>query len=118
PIGGAGERRHRHGRVHTRTKTWPPSITPVFAHRLPGEGIWKRTGPLVGGRPPVLVTTFRTETDYPRIVAYVAWFDHTRTALAFYPGRYEPPNAPVRGPMSIPYDQRWRLFATFNGRFT
>ena len=66
----------------------------------------------------MLVTTFRTELAYPRIVAYVAWFDHTRTALAFYPGRYEPPSAPVRGPMSVPYDQRWRLHATFNGGFT
>ena len=80
--------------------------------------IWKPTGPPIDGRPPVLVTTFRTELDYPRIVAYVAWFDHTRTALAFYPGRYEPPNAPVRGPMSVPYGQRWRLLATFNGGFT
>jgi hypothetical protein len=65
----------------------------------------------------VLVTTFRTERDYPRIVAYVAWFDHTRTSVAWYPGRYEPPNAPVRGPMSVPFDQRWRLYATFNGGF-
>ena len=70
---------------------WPPPIKPVFAHPLPGEGMWKRTGPLVNGRPPVLVTTFRTELDNPGIVAYVAWFDHTRTALAYYPGRYEPP---------------------------
>lgn len=101
-----------------RATPWPPSIKPVFAHPLPGEGVWKRTGPLVDGRPPVLVTTFRTERAYPRIVAYLAWFDHTRTALAFYPGRYEPPNAPVRGPMSVPHDQRWRLFATFNGGFT
>jgi hypothetical protein len=101
-----------------RVSTWPPRITPVFSHRLPGEGVWKPTGPLVRGRPPVLVTTFRTELAYPRIVAYVAWFDHTRTALAFYPGRYEPPNAPVRGPMSVPSDQRWRLLATFNGGFT
>ena len=38
-------------------------------------------------------------------------------SVAFYPGRYEPPNAPVRGPMSVPYDQRWRLLATFNGGF-
>jgi hypothetical protein len=97
---------------------WPPRIKPVFAHPLPGEGVWARTGPLIDGRPGVLVTTFRTELDYPRIVAYVAWFDHTRTALAFYPGRYEPPNAPVRGPMSVPYDQRWRLLATFNAGFT
>jgi hypothetical protein len=66
----------------------------------------------------MLLTTFRTERDYPRNVAYVAWFDHTRTALALYPGRYEPPSAVVRGPMSVPQDQRWRLLATFNGGFT
>jgi hypothetical protein len=108
----ARARRHAHAII------WPPRIRPVFAHRLPGEGIWGQTGPLLHGGPPVLVTTFRTELDYPRIVAYVAWFDHTRTALAFYPGRYEPPNAPVRGPMSVPYSQRWRLLATFNSGFT
>jgi hypothetical protein len=95
----------------------PRRIEPVFAHVLPGEGVWKAAGPLVRGRPPVLLTTFRTEVDYPRIVAYVAWFDHTRTSVAFYPGRYEPPNAPVRGPMQVPYSQRWRLLATFNGGF-
>jgi len=100
-----------------RNAAWPPRIKPVFAHPLRGEGVWKRTGLTTGGRA-VLVTTFRTELAYPRIVAYVAWFDHKRTALAFYPGRYEPPNAPVRGPMSVPYGQRWRLLATFNGGFT
>jgi len=96
----------------------PPAIKPVFPRPLPGEGIWKRAGPLVDGASPVLITTFRTELDYPEVVAYVAWFDHTRTALAWYPGRYEPPNAPVRGPMMVPQDQRWRLLATFNGAFT
>src|SRR6476469_4210682 len=95
----------------------PPPISPVFAHPLPGEGVWRGTGPTVNGRSPVLLTTFRTEVDYPRIVAYVAWFDHTRTSIAWYPGRYEPPNAPVRGPMSVPYGERWRLLATFNGGF-
>jgi phosphodiester glycosidase len=110
--------RRRHVREKARLASWPPRIEPVFARALPGEGVWKRTGPLVDGRPPVLVTTFRSELAYPRLVAYVAWFDHTRTALAFYPGRYEPPAAPVRGPMSVPYGQRWRLLATFNGGFT
>ena len=95
----------------------PAPISPVFAHPLPGEGVWKGTGPTVSGRSPVLVTTFRTEVDYPRLVAYVAWFDHARTSAAWYPGRYEPPNAPIRGPMSVPPDQRWRLLATFNGGF-
>ena len=95
----------------------PPRIPSVFAHRLPGEGEWFRTGPMIQGGPPVLVATFRTELDYPRIVAYLAWFDHTRTALASYPGRYEPPSATVRGPMMVPHDQRWRLLATFNSGF-
>lgn len=104
-------------RRHRAPVVLPPAIKLAFAHRLVGEGIWRGTGPLVRGRPPVLVTTFRSEVDYPRIVAYVAWFDHTRSSVAFYPGRYEPPSAPIRGPMSVPDDQRWRLLATFNGGF-
>jgi hypothetical protein len=96
----------------------PPRIRTVFADRLPGEGVWKPTGPPVDGAPPVLVTSFRPEAEYPELVAYVAWFDHTRTAIGYYPGRYEPPNAAVRGPMMVPYGQRWRLLATFNGGFT
>ncbi len=101
-----------------RRAPWPQRVTSIFPHPLRGEGIWRPIGPPVDGRPPVLVTTFRTEVDYPRIVAYIAWFDHTRTALAWYPGRYEPPRAPVRGQFSVPHDQRWRLLATFNGGFT
>jgi hypothetical protein len=108
--------RPRAPRLH-RTEVWPLRVRTPFAHPLAGEGVWQGTGPLERGRPPVLLTTFRTEVDYPRIVAYVAWFDHTRSSVAFYPGRYEPPNAPVRGPMQVPHGQRWRLLATFNGGF-
>jgi hypothetical protein len=102
----------------TGRAAWPVPIAPVFARPLPGEGVWRPTGPPINGGPPVLVTTFRPERDYPRLVAYVAWFDHSRTATAYYPGRYEPPKAAVRGPMMVPYRQRWRLLATFNGGFT
>jgi hypothetical protein len=101
----------------TEGGVWPKPIPPVFTHPLPGEGIWKPTGPPVDGGPPVLVTTFRPETAYPEIVAYVAWFDHTRTELAYYPGRYEPPTAAVRGPAMVPVSQRARLLATFNAGF-
>ncbi len=101
-----------------RMAAGPPRIKPVFAHPLRGEGVWRPTGPPVDGGPPVLVTTFRPETEYPELLAYVAWFDHTRTEIAYYPGRYEPPHAAVRGPMMVPDDQRWRLRATFNGGFT
>jgi hypothetical protein len=101
-----------------KVAAWPRPIKPVFAYPLPGEVIWKPTGPQVDGGPPVLVTTFRPEAEYPDLLAYVAWFDHTRTAIGYYPGRYEPPNAALRGPMMAPYSQRWRLLATFNGGFT
>jgi phosphodiester glycosidase len=98
-------------RRHAPLAASPPRVPLVFPHALPGEGVWHAIGP------GVYVTEFRTERDYPRIVAYVAWFDHTRTSLAWYPGRYEPPNAPVRGPFEVPPGQRWRLLATFNGGF-
>ena len=100
-----------------RTAAMPPRIKPVFHRALPGEGVWKPTGPPVRGGPPVLVTTFRPETDYPRNVAYLAWYDHTRTDLAYYPGRYEPPSTAVRGPAMVPESQRRRLLATFNAGF-
>jgi hypothetical protein len=105
-------------RAAKKQAAWPPPIKPIFPHPLAGEGVWKPTGLAVNGGPPVLVTTFRSELAYPQIVAYVAWFDHTRTALAYYPGRYEPPTAAARGPMMVPTDQRYRLLATFNGGFT
>jgi hypothetical protein len=107
----------RIAKAHAQTTAWPLPVKPVFPHPLPGEGVWKPTGPPVDGGPPVLVTTYRPDIDYPQIVAYVAWFDHTRTEIGYYPGRYEPPNAAVRGPMMVPDDQRSRLLATFNGGF-
>ena len=96
---------------------WPPRVKPVFPQPLVGEGVWRPTGPSIGGHAPVLVTTFRSEVAYPRIVAYVAWFDHARTSVAYYPGRYEPPRAPDRGPMMVPFTERGRLLATFNSGF-
>ena len=95
----------------------PAAVQPVISAALPNEGIWQPTGPDVAGGPPVLVTEFRPEASYPRTVAYVAWFDHTRTQLAYYPGRYEPPRAAVRGSAQVPVGQRGRLVATFNGGF-
>jgi Phosphodiester glycosidase len=96
----------------------PARIVPILRPALPGEGVWQATGQWVNGGPPVLVTTFRPDREYPRIVAYVAWIDHTRTQLGLYPGRYEPPGASPRGPMEVPAGQRYRLVATFNSGFT
>jgi hypothetical protein len=117
PSVGLGARSRKTRRGPERSPPWPARVRSVFPRPLPGEGVWRPTGPAVDGHPPVLVTTFRTERDYPRIVAYVAWFDHTRTELAYYPGRYEPPRAALRGRAEIPDGQRWRLLATFNSGF-
>jgi hypothetical protein len=104
--------------VRTPARAYKPTaVRPLVSPRLAGEGVWHSTGRLVDGAPAVLVTTFRPDPVYPQMVAYVAWFDHTRTQLALYPGRYEPPGANPRGPMAVPQSQRWRLLATFNSGF-
>ena len=95
----------------------PPPIAPVIHPALPGEGRWHATGPPVGSSPPVLVSTFRPDPDYPQLVAGVAWIDHTRTRVQLYPGRYEPASAAVRGPMEVPPGERGNLVATFNSAF-
>jgi len=96
----------------------PLRVAPVITPALSLEGAWEATGPTVRGRPPVLVTTFRPQVDYPRIVAYLAWIDSTRTRLELFPGRYEPPSHLPRGSMDVPQAMRRNLVATFNSGFT
>jgi hypothetical protein len=96
----------------------PGPIAPAVQPSLASEGAWRRATPLVQGEPPVLVSVFRPEPDYPRQLAYVAWIDTSRTQLALYPGRVQPPDASPRGPMQVPDSQRPRLLATFNSGFT
>ncbi len=101
-------------RVHYR----PPPIKPVIRPALPGEGVWHSTFAGSGNRPPVLVTSFRPDPNYPQNVAGVAWIDHTLTSVWLYPGLQEPAvSMPSRGPMEVPQDRRARLVATFNSAF-
>jgi len=94
----------------------PAPITPVISPALTGEGKWRGTGPLVGGVAPVLVTTFRPDPNYPQMIAGVAWIDTSRTSIALYPGRYEPPNDGNQ-PAEVPPQLRSSLLATFNSGF-
>jgi hypothetical protein len=104
--------------VHAAPAYRPPTLRSVFRPALPGEGVWHAVTPSFHGAPPLLVTTFRSDPEFPRVVAYVAWLDHTRTQLGLYPGRYDPPaSAAARGPMQVPYGERWRLLASFNSGF-
>lgn len=96
----------------------PPNVKPLIHPALPGEGVWKKAAANAGSRPPVLLTTFRSDPEYPQFVAGVAWVDSSRTELAYVPGLAEPP-APLahRGPAEVPESMRKRLVATFNGGF-
>jgi hypothetical protein len=94
----------------------PAPIAPVITPALPGEGVWHGTGLVVNGAPPVLVTTFRPDPDYPQLVAGVAWIDHTRSWLQLYPGRYEPANS-GGAQAQVPVALRNKLVATFNSGF-
>jgi hypothetical protein len=64
----------------------------------------------------MLVTTYRPDPSYPRVVAGLAWFDHSRTSIALYPGLQEPPGA-SSGSHSVPSARRRALLATFNSGF-
>ncbi len=95
----------------------PPRVRLAIHPALPGEGVWRGTGAHQGAFPRVLLSTFRADPAYPRLVAGVAWIDHTRTSLALYPGRQEPPGSLPRGTMSLPISRRHRLLASFNSGF-
>jgi hypothetical protein len=95
----------------------PPRIEPLIHPALAGEGIWKPAGSHAGRRPPVLLTSFRSDPEYPQFVAGVAWIDARRTHLAYVPGLDEPPSIAHRGPAEVPRSMRGRLVATFNGGF-
>jgi Phosphodiester glycosidase len=94
----------------------PPPVPPAIEPALPGEGVWRGTGPLVAGAPPVLVTTLRPETSYPQVVAGLAWIDTSRAAIGLIPGRYEPPGGGNRS-AEVPVTLRDALLATFNAGF-
>jgi len=96
----------------------PADVKPLIHPKLPGEGVWKKAGAGVGPRPPALLTTFRSDPEYPQFVAGVAWLDHTRTELVYTPGTAEPPEPlEERGSGEVPPNLRHRLVATFNGGF-
>ncbi len=96
----------------------PPSVVPVTTPALPGEGVWRATFSGSATRPPVLVTSYRPDPNYPQMVAGLAWIDSTVTSTQLYPGRAEPAvSMPSRGPMEVPASTRSRLVATFNSAF-
>jgi hypothetical protein len=115
-VAAVATKAHEGGGQPTRYE--PADVEPLIHPTLPGEGVWKKAGAAVGARPPILLTTFRSDPEYPQFVAGVAWIDAARTELAYVPGLAEPPEPlEERGNGEVPPDMRKRLVATFNGGF-
>jgi hypothetical protein len=95
----------------------PPDLPPLVSPALPGEGVWVPTETWDGSASPVQVAQFRSDPQYPQMVAGVAWIDTRRASVQLYPGRLEPSVTLPRGPMEVPPDMRQRLLATFNSGF-
>ncbi len=95
----------------------PPPIEPLIHPALKGEGVWHAASATAGREPPVLLTTFRSDSEYPQFVAGVAWIDSRRTHLEYMPGLAEPPEISHRGPAEVPPSMRKAVVATFNGGF-
>jgi hypothetical protein len=95
----------------------PPNIAPLISPALPGEGVWTPTETWTGANDPVQVTQFRSDPNYPQMVAAVAWIDTAHTSIALMPGRLEPAVSLPRGPMEVPLASRSNLLATFNSAF-
>ncbi|MBV9212154.1 MAG: hypothetical protein JOZ25_00730 [Actinobacteria bacterium] len=98
----------------------PKGIAPVIAPALPGEGAWRATQDRFSslGEAPLLVTTYRPDPTYPRVVAGVARINPRRAVVALYPGiRVPPGGASMQSAGEVPPPLRRRLLATFNGGF-
>jgi hypothetical protein len=105
------------GRLGGAATVHPPEISPLIQPGVPGEGVWVPSERWSGKDSPVQITQFRSDPNYPQMVAGVAWIDPSRTWIRLYPGRLEPSVAVARGPMEVPPGYRSRLLATFNSAF-
>jgi hypothetical protein len=95
----------------------PASVPAILQPALPGEGVWHATRQSFEGEPPLLLTTLRNQSEYPRVLAGIAWINTKRTTVTLNPGRLEPSVTLPRGAMEVPRASRPRLLATFNSGF-
>jgi hypothetical protein len=116
-TGGPGLRKLPLRSVAPAGAAHPPNLAPVVHPALPGEGVWIPGETWSGSSAPVQITQLRSDPNYPRMVAGVAWIDPARTTIALYPGRLEPSVSLPRGSMEVPAGLRPRLLATFNSGF-
>jgi hypothetical protein len=103
--------------ARTTAAVHPPDVAPLIRPSLRGEGVWVPSETWSGRNAPVQVAQFRSDPNYPQMVAGLAWIDTRRTKVVLYPGQLEPSVSLPRGPMEVPPALRPRLLATFNSGF-
>jgi hypothetical protein len=94
----------------------PPNIAPVIEPALLDEGVWVPSETWSSDSP-VQIAQFRSDPNYPQMVAGVAWIDTSRTQITLNPGRLEPNVSLPRGAMMVPINLRSHLLAAFNSGF-
>ncbi len=104
-------------RVSTADTVHPANVAPLLQPALAGEGVWAPSETWSGANSPVQVTQFRSDPNYPSMVAGVAWIDTTRTKISLVPGRQEPAVSLPQRDMMVPLASRSKLLATFNSAF-
>ena len=97
----------------------PPAMHPAIQPPLAGEGAWHATQArfATDPAPPILITSYRPDPRYPRVVAGLAWIDPRRARVSLYSGLKEPPVSSALGPKAVPPASRGTLLATFNSGF-
>ena len=83
---------------------------------LPGEGTWRPTGPLVGGRPVMYVAEVRPDVTHTSVFTTLVWMDPTALRLTLVPGAREP-GGTWREPPDIQGPALRSIVAAFNGGF-
>src|SRR5205814_8048421 len=106
------------GRARRMSADRPRPVPPVVHPRIAGGGVWRATRAAFAGgvAPPVLVTTYRPDPSYPRVVAGLAWIDARRANFSLDAGMQEPPGG-AGGSSDVPASRRGPLLATFNSGF-
>ena len=97
----------------------PPSIVPIAANRLPGEGQWQVAGRLVAGLPAIRVAYLRPDPIHTTLVTGVMWLDMKLLRAELVPGTQLPASSNSWSGLhfSIPARARADLMATFNSGF-
>ena len=102
---------------HNVRTSGPPSIVPLVAEPLKGEGVWQPSGRLVRGRPTLWVTYLRPDSVHTSLLAGVARLDMARLTATLHAGTEVPGGGPWVHGSKIATADYAHVVAAFNSAF-